>query len=205
MRLIIVDDHEIVRDGLRLMLDGLDDIDVVGEAAEGRGLLDLLDETPADVVLLDLHMEGIDGLDTLSLLSEQHPAVRVVVLTMSGDSFPLRRAIELGARGYVLKSSGRETLVEAIRTVHGGGAFADPQLARQLLSTVSDPEPMLLSDEDVAIVRLLAAGAPNRDIAEATGMTQGRLRRRLEEMYAALGAGNRAEAVAIALRRRLID
>lgn len=205
MRLIIADDHELVRDGLRLMLDKVDGINVVGEAADGRGLLDLLEKAPADVVLLDLHMEGLGGLDTLPLLTESHPTVRVVVLTMSGDSFPLRRAIELGARGYVLKSSGRDTLVEAIRTVHDGGAFADPQLARQLLSAVSEPEAMLLSTEDVGILRLLAAGAPNRDIAQATGMTQGRLRRRLEEIFAALGARNRAEAVATALRRRLID
>jgi DNA-binding NarL/FixJ family response regulator len=205
MRLVIVDDHAIVREGLRLLLSDEDDVEVVGEAADGRAALDLLDECPADIVLLDLRMEGMGGLETIRAIAAAHPRARVVVLTMHDDRGLLRRAIQAGARGYVLKGSPRDVVVGALRAVSAGGSYIDPRLTEDLVTLAADPRPGRTSDEDLEVLRLLAAGMPNRDVAERIGTTPARLRTRLRQIYAALGASGRAEAVAIALRRGLIE
>jgi DNA-binding NarL/FixJ family response regulator len=205
MKLIIVDDHAIVRDGLRLMLDSEIDIDVVGEAAGGEELLELVERLETDIVLLDMRMEGMHGLDALEILSERHPGIQVVVLTMHGDASLLGRAVELGARGYVLKGSGREVVLEALRTVASGKAFVDPQLTEDLISLTSPTQPAPLAEKDLEILRLLASGHPNREIAARAGMTSSQLRARLREVYAVLEVSSRAEAIAAALRRGLID
>lgn len=205
MRLVIVDDHAIVRDGLRMMLADEDDIEVVGEAADGSSALEVLEGCAADVVLLDLRMEGMGGLDTIRALSQRHPTVRVVVLTMHDDTSLLRRAVEAGARGYVLKGSTRDEVIGALRAVTAGGSYVDPRLTQELVTLATDPEPGLLSDQDLEILRLLASGTPNRDISDRTGTTSAQLRARLRRIYAVLGASGRSEAVAIALRRGLIE
>jgi DNA-binding NarL/FixJ family response regulator len=205
VRVVIVDDHAIVRDGLRLMLAAEDDIDVVGEAEDGRAALTLVDESDTDIVLLDLRMEGMGGLDTLRALAEAHPRVRTVVLTMHDDPGLLRRAVESGASGYVLKGSGRAAVVAALRAVAAGGSYVDPRLAGDLVTMVADPEPRVISERDLKVLQLLASGVSNRDIAQRLGLTPDRLRTRLREIYAALGASSRSEAVATALRRGLID
>lgn len=204
MRVVIVDDHAIVRDGLRLMLEHADDIDVVGEVAEGGALLDLLAEVETDIILLDMRMDGMNGLETLEMLGDSHPDILVVMLTMHDDASLLGRAIELGARGYVLKGSGRDVLVRALRTVSAGGAFVDPRLTEALVSIARLPEGTLLTDADLHILRLLATGASNRVIAEMTEMTASQLRSHLKDIYEALEASGRSEAVANALRRGLI-
>jgi DNA-binding NarL/FixJ family response regulator len=205
LRVVIVDDHAIVRDGLRLMLAAEDDIEVVGEAEDGLAALTLLDELETDIVLIDLRMEGMGGLETVRALAEDHPRISAVVLTMHDDPGLLRRAVESGARGYVLKGSGRAAVVAALRSVAAGGSYVDPRLAGDLVALVADPEPRVVSDRDLEVLRLLASGVSNRDVAQRLGWTAARLRRRLQGIYAALGASSRSEAVAIALRRGLID
>lgn len=205
MRVVIVDDHAIVRDGLRLMLAAEDDIEVLGEAEDGQAALTLVDESETDIVLLDLRMEGMGGLDTVRALAEAHPRIRTVVLTMHDDPGLLRRAIESGARGYVLKGSGRAAVVAALRAVAAGGSYVDPRLAGDLVTMVTDPEPRVISERDLKVLQLLASGVSNRDVAQRLGLTPARLRTRLRGIYAALGASSRSEAVATALRRGLID
>jgi DNA-binding NarL/FixJ family response regulator len=205
MRVVIVDDHAIVRDGLRRLLADEEDIEVVGEAADGRAALELLDGCEADIVLLDLRMEGMGGLEAIRELTRSHPGVRVIVLTMHDDRSLLRRAVVFGARGYVLKGSGRDIVVGALRAVAADGSYIDPRLTLELVTLATDHEPGLISDDDLAVLQMLAAGTPNRVIVELLGMTPTRLRARLKQIYAVLGASGRSEAVAIALRRGLID
>ncbi len=208
MRLVIVDDHTIVREGTQLMLAGSDAIETIAEARDGTALLDLLKETDVDVVLLDLRMEGMGGLEVLERLGRLDNAPAVVVLTMHDDPDYLRRAIELGARGYVLKRSGHAELVKALNVVAGGGAHVDPHLADALVDLArdeSEPGPYDLDDDSLWLLRLLAQGLDNKGIIEETGWSEGDLRTRIRSLYDCLGVTRRAEAVAAATRLHLID
>ncbi len=208
MRVVIVDDHAIVREGIHLMLAGDQSIEVVAEASDGVELLDLLKKIEVDVVLLDLRMEGMGGLEVLEHLERMEAAPATVVLTMHDDPGYLRRAIELGARGFVLKRSGRAELVEALRIVASGGAHVDPYLAHALVDLAkskSNVSQLDLDEDSTRLLRLLAAGEDNRTIQEITGWSESRLRTRIRDIYERLGVTRRAEAVAAALRLHLID
>jgi len=208
MRVVIVDDHAIVREGIQLMLAGDESIETVGEASDGAALLDLLKETNVDVVLLDLRMEGMGGLEVLEHLDRMEAPPATIVLTMHDDPSYLRRAIELGASGFVLKRSGRAELVKALNTVASGGAYVDPYLAHALMdlaTSESDVGQMDLDEDSIQLLRLLASGIGNRAIREATGWSESNLRTRIRSLYASLGVNRRAEAVVAAMRLRLID
>ncbi len=208
MRVAIVDDHAIVREGIQLLLAGDESIETVGEASDGAALLDLLKETNVDVVLLDLRMEGMGGLEVLEHLDRMEAPPATIVLTMHDDPSYLRRAIELGASGFVLKRSGRAELVKALNAVASGGAYVDPHLAHALVDLAiseSDVGQMDLDEDSIRLLRLLASGIGNRAISETTGWSESNLRTRIRSLYASLGVNRRAEAVAAALRLRLID
>lgn len=208
MRVVIVDDHAIVRNGIQLMLAVDDSIEVVAEATDGRALLDLLEETEVDIVLLDLHMKGMGGLEVLERLVRMEAPPAAVVLTMHDDPAYLRRAIELGARGYVLKCSDRAELVNALHVVAAGGAHVDPHLADVLVNLArAEPSkgPGDLDEDAILLLRLLATGADNHSIIAETGWSEGGLRTRIRSLYECLGVTRRAEAVAAALRLHLIE
>ncbi len=208
MRVAIVDDHAIVREGIHLMLASDQSIEVVAEASDGVELLDLLQKIDIDVVLLDLRMEGMGGLEVLERLERMEAAPATVVLTMHDDPGYLRRAIELGARGFVLKRSGRAELVRALRIVASGGAHVDPYLAHVLVDLAtsgSDVSQLELDQDSIRLLRLLAAGEDNRTIGQITGWSESRLRTRIRSLYERLGVTRRTEAVAAALRLHLID
>jgi len=208
VRVAIVDDHAIVREGIQLMLANDDSIETVAEASDGAALLDLLKEIDVDVVILDLRMEGMGGLEVLEHLDRMEAPPATIVLTMHDDPSYLRRAIELGASGFVLKRSGRVELVKALNAAASGGAYVDPHLAHALVDLVvsdSDVGQMALDEDSIRLLRLLASGMGNRAIGETTGWSESSLRTRIRSLYASLGVNRRAEAVAAALRLRLID
>jgi DNA-binding NarL/FixJ family response regulator len=197
-----------VREGIQLMLAGDESIETVGEASDGAALLDLLKETNVDVVLLDLRMEGMGGLEVLEHLNRVKAPPATIVLTMHDDPSYLRRAIELGACGFVLKRSGRAVLIKALNAVASGGAYVDPHLAHALVdlaTSESDMGRMDLNEDSIRLLRLLASGLGNRTIRETTGWSDSKLRTRIRTLYASLGVTRRAEAVATAMRLRLID
>lgn len=208
MRVILTDDHDIVRDGLRWMLEG-DEIEVVGEAASGEALIDLVDEVPADVVLLDLRMPGMGGLEALEVLRRTHPDVNVIVLTMHRESAYVRRALELGASGYLLKRTSRDQLLEALRNVHGGGAYIHSELVgavvQQALGNAETSEPVRLEPQERAILDLVAQGLGNREIADELGQSDNYVKDHLRVIFDRLGVTGRAEAVAVAMRTGIIE
>jgi len=208
MRVAVVDDHAIVREGIQLMFANDDSIETVAEASDGAALLDLLKEIDVDVVILDLRMEGMGGLEVLEHLDRMEAPPATIVLTMHDDHSYLRRAIELGASGFVLKRSGRVELVKALNAAASGGAYVDPHLAHALVDLAvsdSDVDQMALDEESIRLLRLLASGLGNRAIGETTGWSESTLRTRIRSLYASLGVNRRAEAVAAAMRLRLID
>jgi len=207
VKVIIADDHRIVREGLRWMLADRDDIEIVGEAENGRELLELVTETEADICLLDVRMPEMGGLEALERLREVAPGLRVIILTMHDQPAYLRRAIELGASGYVLKNTGRDELMRALEVVARGDAYLQGELTRPLVSElVGDDEGRRLLDErERRVLQLVARGLDNRAIGEEIGMSEATVKNVLGSVFDALGAKTRAEAVAVGLRLGIIE
>ena len=210
LRVVVADDHEAVRQGLRWMLSADTAIEVTGEAANGRDLLDLLARVECDAVLLDLTMPGMSGLDVLRELRTAGRQLPVVVLTMHEDAGHVDRALALGAAGYLLKSASREEMIRALTAAVAGGAYVQPSLAKPLLARHIVAEdnvidnPVTLAPRQLRVLRALAAGQTNKELAHALGITEPTAKGYLKELYARLGVSSRAGAVAYGLRQGLI-
>ena len=210
VRLIVADDHVAVRDGLRWMLQADPGIEIVGEAADGAELLELLERVECDAVLLDLAMPDVSGLDVLARLRETDHAVPIVVLTMHDDDRHVDQALALGASGYILKSAPREEMMHALTAAMTGGAYVQPSLAKPLLARhVTDEEPVPdeavpLTPRQLQLLRALASGRTNKELAHDLGISEGTVKSYLKELYERLGVSSRAGAVAFGMRRGLI-
>lgn len=214
MRVLLADDHRIVRDGLRWMLSGEPDVEIVGEASDGQQLLDALDGDDAeiDVVILDIQMPGVGGLDALQRLGGNRRVTTrpaIMILSMHQEPAVVRRAIELGAAGYLLKSSTREELLAALRYVAAGDSYVQAEITGMLLDQVagrSDPSALVaLTAREVDVLRLVATGLANKEIAARLGVGEATVKTHLKGIFARLGATNRTEAVTTALRLGLIE
>lgn len=205
MKVILADDHSVVRGGLRWALEHEDDIEIVGEAGDGQALLDLLAGTDADVVLLDIRMPGLGGLDVLPKLSSDHPDTRVVILSMHDEPAFIRAAVERGASGYLLKSAGIEELVTALRVVVGGKSYIQSSLTHHVFAELTDGGSERPSERGLEVLRLVADGSTTAEIAAELGVSESAVKAALQQTFDRLGVSSRAEAVAIALRRGLID
>lgn len=206
MKLIIADDHRVVREGISYMLSGEDDIDIVGEAAGGEELLTLLDETSVDVVLLDVRMSGMGGLEVLERIEHGLPQIRVLMLSMHDEPGYVRRAIELGASGYLLKSTGREELLRAIRAVADGGVYIQGELVEPLVANVAKPAASgKLSPRETEVLQLVANGFENKQVATELGLSEATVKTYMRGIFERLDVTGRAEAVAVALRLGVIE
>ena len=211
---LIADDHALVRQGLRRYLDSAGDIRVVGEASNGEEALRLMADGVGepDVVLLDIRMPEMDGLEAARRISERHPGVRVVMLTAYDDRHFVVEAVRAGARGYVLKARDAEHLVQTVRLVAGGNLVIDPELVSVLSEEISLPRAGAgerraegLTPRELEVLKLLASGRTNRQIAADLFISADTVKTHLEHVFAKLGASDRTSAVAHALRHRLID
>jgi DNA-binding NarL/FixJ family response regulator len=210
IRVGIADDHSLVRQGLRRYLDTAGDIAVVGEAATGEEALSLVDSERPDIVLLDIRMPEMDGLEAARKIRDRYPDVGVIMLTAYDDRQFVVEAVRAGARGYVLKARDAEHLIQTVRLVAGGNMVIDPQLVVALaeeLSTVKerDRKADTLTAREIEVLQLLAFGHTNRDIAEKLFISPDTVKTHLEHIFEKLGASDRTAAVAEALRRRLIE
>ncbi|RLE15133.1 MAG: DNA-binding response regulator [Actinobacteria bacterium] len=208
IRVAIADDHRIIREGLDLLLAGIDHIDIVAHAADGLELIDVLGTTEVDVILLDVRMPGMTGLDVLEHIGKLEPGVAVVMLSMYGDPVYVSRAIELGASGYLLKSVGQDELVKAIEMVADGKSYfqaevSGPLVARMVGDDAHGPVGEM-TVEQLKILQLLADGADNSGIAKALSMSEATTKAKLRVIYGSLGVQRRSEAVAVAMRLGLI-
>ena len=210
IRVLLADDHAVLRAGLRLLLNSQDDMEVVGEAATGAQAVARARQLHPDVVLLDITMSGADGLDAVREIKEDHPDTKVLALTMHDDESYLRRVLEAGGAGYVLKKSADTELLSAIRAVHQGGTFLHPQHARALLEPTVETEEGesgrydLLSEREQQVLKLLVLGHTNKQIAEqlfVSVKTVEAYRARIQEK---LGLKGRAALVRYALQRGLL-
>jgi two-component system response regulator DevR len=201
IRLAIVDDHEIVREGLRTILQSDPDFEVVAETGTADELGDLVDKTHPDVVLLDARLPGVSGCEACRRLAASHPDVAVLIVSTYSDDQLVEECIKAGAKGYLIKDIERFSLKESIRAVHGGGGAISPAIAAKVLgrlrSTENTPAPqpsIPLSDTQLEILRLIAGGCSNREIADRVYLSANTVKSHVQEIFRKLDVRNRVEA-----------
>ena len=205
VRLLIVDDHPVVRDGLSSLFAREAGFEVLGEAADGAEAVRLAAALTPDVILMDLRMPGMDGVAAISELARRGSTARVLVLTTYDNDSHVLPAIEAGATGYLLKDAPRDELVRAVRAAAHGEAVLSPSVAAVLMGRVRGPaSPGPLSQRELEVLGLVAAGNTNREAAARLFITEATVKTHLLNIYAKLGVGDRAAAVAEAFNRGLL-
>lgn len=209
IRLMVVDDHEVLRQGIRHMIEDQPDLTVVCEASDGTIALERIDATAPDVVLLDIRMEHLDGLETLKRVHARWPTLPVVILSMYDDPEYVEEAVRNGAAGYLLKNVTSEELLRAIRAVSTGTGYLQAEITRPILNRLArlpatDRGPHLTPRER-ELLGLLADGLANKQIARHLGISEATVKGYLSDLFQKLGATDRAHAVGLALRSQLID
>jgi DNA-binding NarL/FixJ family response regulator len=204
IRLLIVDDHPVVRDGLSGMFSGDDGFEVIGEAANGAQAVTLACALEPDVILMDLRMPEMDGVAAIAELARRKVAARVLVLTTYDTDSDVVRAVEAGATGYLLKDSPRGDLLRAVRAAARGEAALSPSVATRLLGQVRAPAQEPLSQREFEVLELVARGATNREAAAKLFISEATVKTHLLHIYAKLGVSDRAAAVAEGFQQGLL-
>jgi DNA-binding NarL/FixJ family response regulator len=210
IRILVADDHPIVRDGLVAILSTQPDFEIVGEAADGaEAVKQALTLTP-DVMLLDLAMPELDGVEVLKRLRAEGASTRVIVFTAFDTDERILDAVQAGAQGYLLKGAPRDELFNAVRVVQAGGSLLQPIVASRLMRRVSEGRAVqdvaeLLTGRELEVLRLLAQGQQNKEIAAQLVISERTVKFHVSSILGKLGAGNRTEAVRVAAQQGLID
>ncbi len=206
---VLVDDHAIVRQGLRTYLGLQPDIEVVGEAGDGREALAKVRETLPDIVLMDLVMPNVDGVEATRQVTALSPSTRVIVLTSFSEDEKVFASIKAGAQGYLMKDVLPQDLVRAIRTVHRGEAQLDPEIARKLMQEFTNPQPTVpkhdLTEREMDVLRLIAQGKSNKEISEDLVLSEKTVKTHVSNILQKLHLSDRTQAAVYALRQKIVD
>ena len=206
-RVFLVDDHPVVRAGMRQVLELDDRISVVGEADSGEEVLEQLSRCPTDVVLMDICLPDMDGIEATRQLRARHADLKIMILSAFGDEY-LAEAIEAGANGYILKTTAQEELTRAVIQTASGQGPLDPTLTPRLFDRMAElsrsAQSQELSSRQQEILRLIADGVPSREIAARLSMSQATMSRQLRQVFDLLGVDDRAHAIAEAYRKNLL-
>ena len=209
IRVMITDDHLIVREGLRLILETADDLEVVGEAVDGAECLRLVPELKPDVILMDLQMPRMDGITAIEHLRKDPPQIAIVILTTYNEDDLMIRGLQSGARGYLLKDSSRENLLDAIHAAARGETLLKPDILARVLAP--QPKPVsatqtdsILTERELEVLQSAARGERNKEIAFKLGITERTVKAHLASIYQKYGVDSRAAAVAVAAQKGLL-
>ncbi len=209
LRVFLVDDHQVVRSGVSFMLMTEDDIEVVGEAADGKSAIPQILALMPDVIVLDLQMSEMSGIDVIEALKAQEPDLNILVLTSFSDDDHVFRAIKAGALGYLLKDSAGTDLIRAIRDVAAGESSLHPKIARQLIQEMRRPTEQPLTEEplterEMEVLKLIARGLSNQEIADEMVVTERTIRAYVSVILQKLHLANRTQAALYALKKRIV-
>lgn len=210
MKILICDDQAIIRDGLEMLLKLEKDIEVVGQAQDGAEAVELVGKDQPDLVLMDLKMPGLNGIEATRQIRTRYPQIKVLVLTTYDDDEWVFDAIRAGASGYLLKDTPREEVIKAVKGTAAGKTFVDPMVAGKLLHQVADkqaqPASLLtdkLTEREVDVLRLVARGFTNADIAERLHLSEGTVRNHVSAIFSKLDVADRTQAAVIAIQHGL--
>ena len=202
IRILCIDDHAVVREGIALIVGSQPDMTVVASAGSGEKGIDQFRHQRPDITLLDLRLPGMDGVEVLQRIRAEHPAARVIILTMRDEEEVVFNAMQAGAASYLLKDTLSRELVRVIREVHAGGSPLPEEVATRLARRADSP---LLSAREVEVVDLMGQGLTNKEISASLGISSETVHAHVKHVFHKLGARNRASAVAIAVRRGIIQ
>ncbi|NIV30750.1 MAG: response regulator [Anaerolineae bacterium] len=208
IRVVIADDHLLVREGLRSVLGIADDILLVGEASDGAEAIELAGTLSPEVMLMDLRMPRVDGMEAIRQIKARYPAIEIVILTTYEDDAHILQGLGAGARGYLLKDTGRNALFDAVRAAARGESLLPPEVLAALLAHSKAQERAEgegLSQREQEVLRLLVTGAANREIAMQLNVTQRTVKAHVTSILNKLGVSSRTEAVAVAIRTGLVS
>src|SRR5436305_1168202 len=207
--ILIVDDHAIVRQGLRTYLDLQSDMHVVGEATDGKKAIDMVRDLLPEIVLMDLVMPGMDGVEATREITAISPSTRVIVLTSFSEDEQVFNSIKAGAQGYLMKDVLPQELARAIRTVHRGEAQLDPEIARKLMHEFSNPQPTKpkhdLTERELEVLSLISQGKSNKDISEDLVLSEKTVKTHVSNILQKLHLSDRTQAAVFALRQKIVD
>lgn len=207
IRVLIADDHDVVRDGLKLILETEDDFEVVGEAGDGAKAVQLAEELQPDVILMDLRMPGMDGLQAIEQIHAKQPKIAVVILTTYNEDRLMFRGLRAGARGYLLKDTSRQTLFDSLRAAARGEALFLPEVIARVLNQPSAEkrsENSVLTERELEVLKAAARGERSKEIAVHLGISERTVKAHLDSVYNKLGVDSRAAAVATAIERGIL-
>ncbi|MGD0414661.1 MAG: response regulator transcription factor [Terriglobales bacterium] len=201
IRVLSIDDHPLVREGIAALINDQADMQLAAQGATGKEAVQRFREHRPDVVLLDVRLPDMNGIDAMITIRSEFPEARIIIVTSSEGDVEMRRALEGGAAGYIVKSMPPQALLEAIRKVHGGKKAIPAEVAARLADHYSDEG---LTTREIEILRQVAEGNRNRDIAEKLFISEGTVKVHIQHIMAKLGANDRTQAITIAVRRGII-
>jgi DNA-binding NarL/FixJ family response regulator len=199
---LAVDDHPLLREGIAALIGSEEDMELVGEASNGREALDLFRKHQPDITLMDLQMPEMSGIDSIGAIRGEFPDARIIVLTTHPGDVQVSRALKAGARGYLLKGMLRKELMETIRAVHAGQKRLSSEVAAEIAEHATDHG---LTPREIDVLRLVAVGNANKEVAARLSLTEVTVKSHVKNILAKLGASDRTHAVTIALKRGIID
>jgi DNA-binding NarL/FixJ family response regulator len=202
IRILAVDDHPLLREGIAALLESEGDMELVAEASNGREALDLFRKHRPDITLMDLQMPEMNGIDAIGAIRGEFPEARIIVVTTHPGDVQISRALKAGARGYLLKGMLRKELLETIRVVHAGQKRLSSEVAAEIAEHVAENT---LTPREIDVLRLIAAGNANKEVAARLSLTEVTVKSHVKNILAKLGANDRTHAVTIALKRGIID
>lgn len=206
IRVLVADDHPLAHMGMRHFVEAYPELELVGEAGNGMDAVELCERTRPDVVLMDMLMPGVDGVAATRQIKERHPSIRVIVLTSYHDGTMVEQAMRAGASGYLLKTATPHELMQAIRQTIGGRSVLAPEVAETLLGLMSQRDQLGtdLTDRELEVLRLLALGRSNQQIADQLKIARSTVKFHIGSLFAKLGVASRSEAIALAYQQKLV-
>jgi DNA-binding NarL/FixJ family response regulator len=202
IRVMVVDDHPLLREGIAAVLEGEEEISLVAEAANGREAIEKFRTLSPDVTLMDLQLPDISGIEAIKSIRLEFPAARFIMLTTYLGDVQVLRALKAGATGYMLKTMLRTDLVKTIRAIHQGQRHIPPEIAKELAEHVVDD---ILTEREIEVLRRVATGTSNKIIADHLNLTEATVKAHMKNILSKLGANDRTHAVTIALKRGFLD